>query len=205
MVNPGENKDVALNCDVTIIRICEEGMAPRSYVLENFGKSTVTIGRSDDCDILLSKDRISRRHGKFFRDGNNEHWCYQDLLSKNGSFIDNKRVEYHVITNNVCIRLPGNCTVTISLHPNRENYKVVPGPVPGGDYAEIYTGSGMTIITVFTADGTRVNEIFSPHPNPELEEDLPPFDVLYGCPNAGRMGNSQLRKQIDIIDYDETD
>ncbi len=52
--------------------------------------ATISIGRDHDCSFRLDHVSVSRRHARFYFDG--ESWWLQDLSSKNGSFVDGKRV-----------------------------------------------------------------------------------------------------------------
>ncbi len=50
------------------------------------------IGRSASCDVTSDDDTMSRTHGILMRDMRGD-WTYQDLGSKNGSYINDKAVE----------------------------------------------------------------------------------------------------------------
>lgn len=54
-------------------------------------KKTITIGRAEDCDIVLDSLRISRKHAKLEQTPNGV--MVTDLGSKNGTFINGKRIE----------------------------------------------------------------------------------------------------------------
>lgn len=49
------------------------------------------IGRAKSCDIRVDDPRVSRNHGTLSRD-NQGCWMYEDLGSKNGAFVNGKRV-----------------------------------------------------------------------------------------------------------------
>jgi len=53
--------------------------------------TSIVLGRSGDCDLVLSGKNVSRRHCKFFMDqlGN---LIVQDLNSHNGTYVDGERV-----------------------------------------------------------------------------------------------------------------
>jgi pSer/pThr/pTyr-binding forkhead associated (FHA) protein len=52
---------------------------------------SITIGRSPDADIILLDDKVSRIHcGVRFTDGD---FYLKDLKSKNGTFVNNRRIE----------------------------------------------------------------------------------------------------------------
>ncbi|MEQ9500860.1 MAG: ATP-binding protein [Deltaproteobacteria bacterium] len=48
------------------------------------------VGRSADCDVHLSDQRLSRRHAKLIVDG--ERLCIEDLGGANGTFINGRRL-----------------------------------------------------------------------------------------------------------------
>lgn len=55
------------------------------------GDKSITIGRSPDADIILLDDKVSRIHcGVRFTDG---EFYLKDLKSKNGTFVNNRRIE----------------------------------------------------------------------------------------------------------------
>lgn len=49
------------------------------------------VGRHRGCDIILNLGAVSRSHGTLIRDSEGT-WVYNDLNSKNGSFINGRRV-----------------------------------------------------------------------------------------------------------------
>lgn len=49
------------------------------------------VGRHRGCDIILNLGAVSRSHGTLIRDSEGT-WIYNDLNSKNGSFINGRRV-----------------------------------------------------------------------------------------------------------------
>ena len=56
------------------------------FVLDDFGKDTVVVGRSTGCDIRLVNPKVSSSHGCFYK--NQGQWCYQDMKSTNGSSMN---------------------------------------------------------------------------------------------------------------------
>lgn len=58
----------------------------RNICLNDFGKSTITFGRSEDNDIVLSSPIVSSKHGCFIIEGDSLKLC--DQKSKNGIFIN---------------------------------------------------------------------------------------------------------------------
>src|SRR5688572_17069404 len=59
----------------------------RSFVLGE----RATLGRSDECDVVLRDRSISRKHAVLVREG--EGWFVQDLGSTNGVTKDGRRAE----------------------------------------------------------------------------------------------------------------
>lgn len=54
-------------------------------------KDEVVLGRGGDCDILVDRDSVSRRHARVYRDGHN--WMVEDLGSTNGSYVNDQPVQ----------------------------------------------------------------------------------------------------------------
>ena len=54
------------------------------------GDPRVLLGRSDDCGVKLAGSEISRRHAELVRMGS--LWVLRDLGSRNGSFVNGKRL-----------------------------------------------------------------------------------------------------------------
>ncbi|WP_343073570.1 FHA domain-containing protein [Pyxidicoccus fallax] len=50
------------------------------------GSSEVTVGRSPECDIVLSEPTVSRIHARFRREPHTGMWSVTDLESHNGTF-----------------------------------------------------------------------------------------------------------------------
>lgn len=54
-------------------------------------KDQVVLGRGSDCDLVVDRDSVSRRHARVFREGNN--WAVEDLGSTNGSYVNDTQVQ----------------------------------------------------------------------------------------------------------------
>ena len=67
-----------------------DGGYSSEYVLEDYCKNVILIGRSSDCDIKVRSDLVSAKHGCFYRENNS--WRYKDMHSKNGSFKEEKKI-----------------------------------------------------------------------------------------------------------------
>ncbi len=73
--SPGFSK----TADPIIVQICSTGE------VRSFFKSSVTIGRSADCDLILNRKTVSRHHAKIEKtDG---EYRFYDLSPTNGSYI----------------------------------------------------------------------------------------------------------------------
>lgn len=87
-------------------------------------KEVVLVGRSIGSDILLNDKSISRRHAQIIKgpDG----FVIKDLDSRNGTFVNNKRVEEHLIRDNDEVSL-GNLSFNFlypaSMKKNRPQLK----------------------------------------------------------------------------------
>ena len=55
------------------------------------GLDVLVIGRSSKCDLSIPDRFLSRRHARLFRDG--DAWLIEDLESRNGTFVNARRVE----------------------------------------------------------------------------------------------------------------
>lgn len=59
-------------------------------------RGPVVIGRSPECDVVVRDVLLSRRHVRVEPLG--ERWVITDLGSKNGTFVDNERIDKHVLS-----------------------------------------------------------------------------------------------------------
>ncbi|NJO83658.1 MAG: FHA domain-containing protein [Blastochloris sp.] len=69
------------NADRPILRV--QGDKKRQITLP---KDDVTLGRGDDCDVVLPERQVSRQHIRIYKE--NEMYFAQDLESKNGTWIN---------------------------------------------------------------------------------------------------------------------
>ncbi len=100
---------------VTLIR--EEGLAEarivavddRELIPEDRGihiplvGSAITIGRSEDNDVVIHHKKLSRRHARLFFEGGK--WLIEDLRSTNGVWINGERIGVHTLCHGDEIRL----------------------------------------------------------------------------------------------------
>ena len=59
-----------------------------SFVLDS---DLVTVGRSDDADVVLDDVTVSRRHAQFVRDA--QGWSLRDVGSLNGTYVNRVRID----------------------------------------------------------------------------------------------------------------
>jgi pSer/pThr/pTyr-binding forkhead associated (FHA) protein len=59
-----------------------------SFVLDS---DLVTVGRSDDADVVLDDVTVSRRHAQFIRDA--QGWQLRDVGSLNGTYVNRQRID----------------------------------------------------------------------------------------------------------------
>ncbi len=69
--------------------ICEEAGAARREI--PLRKSRFTFGKMPDNDLVLDRVNISRRHCQIFSEGG--AWFVRDLASRNGTFVDGRKIE----------------------------------------------------------------------------------------------------------------
>ena len=74
-------------------------------VRHELGDQPVTIGRDLNCDLFFSDHRLSRQHCRI--QATPEGVRYEDLGSRNGSFMDSKRVEIVNLMPNETVHLGG--------------------------------------------------------------------------------------------------
>jgi transcriptional regulator with GAF, ATPase, and Fis domain len=58
-------------------------------------RAPIVLGRSEDCDVQLDDERVSRRHCRLFPDGD-DGWGIEDLGSRVGTFVDGRRIDGRV-------------------------------------------------------------------------------------------------------------
>jgi len=68
-----------------------------NVLLKNFSldRGSCTIGRSDDCDFVLTGREVSRRHAQITVRGKTA--LLEDLDSANGTFVNHQRITRHVL------------------------------------------------------------------------------------------------------------
>lgn len=63
----------------------------------------IVLGRADACDVVLSDSSISSEHARLSLDG--DGWRVANLLSTNGTFVNDKRVSNDVLRHGDRLRL----------------------------------------------------------------------------------------------------
>jgi serine/threonine protein kinase len=81
-----EPEDVILGGAGTLI-ISRKGQRPQTLAMD---KQTITIGRGESSDVVLTGQGISRRHARLERMASG--WMITDLGSTNGTFLDDARL-----------------------------------------------------------------------------------------------------------------
>jgi len=75
---------------------------------------TVTLGRGDDCEIILADPHVSRRHCQF--KGQEKFCVLTDLGSGNGTKVNGQRIESKQLASGDVIKL-GNTNIVFGLDP----------------------------------------------------------------------------------------
>jgi diguanylate cyclase (GGDEF)-like protein len=78
----------------------------------------VVIGRGHDCDILLDRDAVSRRHARI--DKNGEGWHVVDLDSTNGSYVNDQPIRNYMLRDGDRLKI-GNAIFKFLTGGNVEN------------------------------------------------------------------------------------
>jgi pSer/pThr/pTyr-binding forkhead associated (FHA) protein len=73
----------------------------------------LTLGRLPDNDVVIDNPAVSSHHACLFRDG--DDWVIEDLDSKNGTFVNGKRVARQVLQHGVVL-LVGKHTLLFDQH-----------------------------------------------------------------------------------------
>jgi pSer/pThr/pTyr-binding forkhead associated (FHA) protein len=95
----------------------------------------LTVGRSSECDLVLGQDEVSRRHARLVRSG--DRYEVHDLGSVNGTMVNGRRAERHVLAVGDVIAIEGfQLTFVLDREPITSAMKPAPArptqPVAGG-------------------------------------------------------------------------
>jgi DNA-binding winged helix-turn-helix (wHTH) protein len=74
--------------DVPLLKVKEGPLAGREFPIN---RDAITLGRDEECDIVVPDRQISRIHLRVQRDGLD--YVLEDLGSKNGTFVNGKQVQ----------------------------------------------------------------------------------------------------------------
>jgi pSer/pThr/pTyr-binding forkhead associated (FHA) protein len=58
---------------------------------QTFSQNEIIIGREESCDIHLSDPVISAKHARLVY--RNTHWWIEDLMSTNGTYLNDEKIE----------------------------------------------------------------------------------------------------------------
>lgn len=67
----------------------------RGAMRERMFSAAFVIGRDVGADVILSDDRVSRRHVRVYPDG--EDWYVKDLATMNGTYVDGRAIDVEKI------------------------------------------------------------------------------------------------------------
>ena len=81
---------VSLTYKAEVAEVAEPEAAPEK--LDVKGRATITIGRSEDSDVVVSHPAVSRRHARIVRREPEGTYVIEDLGSSNGTFVNGERV-----------------------------------------------------------------------------------------------------------------
>ena len=86
-----------------IVTIFDGDKAPYNITLRAGGGPTMSFGRRDGNDIVLSSGLVSRSHGRF--EWVDRHWRIVDCDSKNGLIFNERNITSHVLQDGDIIRI----------------------------------------------------------------------------------------------------
>ena len=70
------------------VRVCQDNHSWQAQL----NPAGTTIGRSDECDIVIHSKHVSRHHARIFSSSDGQ-WYVEDLDSSNGTFVNGERVK----------------------------------------------------------------------------------------------------------------
>jgi len=93
-----ENLDLKPTVRDTAMLVLQQGAeSSKRWALSR--AKTVTIGRNDDCEVVLPDRQVSRYHARIT--WNNDHYEIVDLGSKNGTHVNGQLTESSTIKRRV--------------------------------------------------------------------------------------------------------
>ena len=87
-------------------------------------KQVINIGRTSDNDLIINNIKVSRKHAKLEKKGND--WFIEDLDSSNGTFINGRKINKERVTAKDVITIGG---VPINLERLFAGEKVIAGDI----------------------------------------------------------------------------
>ncbi len=84
------------------LRGASESVSGQAYALAG---TTMVVGRSPDCAIRLEEASVSSEHARLVRD--HDGWRVVNLLSTNGTFVNDKKISNAAITDGDHVRFGG--------------------------------------------------------------------------------------------------
>jgi DNA-binding NtrC family response regulator len=97
-----------------------------------FDQPSVTLGGSDDNDLVLDDEKASREHARIFQEG--DDWLIEDLHSTNGTWVNHVRCRIAWLKSGCTIRL-GNSQLRFSVLSERveitPSHRQSLGPIVG--------------------------------------------------------------------------
>lgn len=77
--------------------------SPSTSVVTKANCARLVVGRGADCDVVFSGSEISRQHAELLRKG--PHWLVRDLGSRNGVYVNGRRVDHVVLSRGDVLRI----------------------------------------------------------------------------------------------------
>ncbi len=88
-----------MQADGAELRGASESVSGQAFALAG---TTLVVGRSPDCGIRLEESSVSSEHARLVRD--NDGWRVVNLLSTNGTFVNDKKISNAAITDGDHVR-----------------------------------------------------------------------------------------------------
>ncbi len=106
------------------------------YALSAFGKTAVTFGRSEDCDIVINSPVVSRHHGRFEIIGDKCYIC--DDSSTNGIYLNGEKTAFGELNDYSDIRIddpdePCFCGIAIAYYAFNDGMGWIDYPLGDGE------------------------------------------------------------------------
>ncbi len=155
--------------------------------------SRLTIGRAATCDIHLAATSVSRQHAKIVTDDEGRH-VVVDLASSNGTMVDGKPVERHVLRPNTFFTI---ANVDLAYEEARELPMAVTRR-PRVDGLTLRHTEELRRCDATTRDYPSAEEIVGDSPNPKMVTDGEGRPMIFETPDGAEYEGNLVE---DIIDY----